>query len=93
MYSGSGISLNEHILIPSVSPTLLNSCKIIDVVYSVDVVSLVAGCHQDPKVSIPITIGTIALRNFLGENTDGVCSSCQNGEIREFFFFTFHIFL
>lgn len=82
MYSGPEISLTEHLLIPSISPTLLNSCKIIDIVYSVDVVSLVSGCHQDPRVSIPITIGTVALRDFPGES-DGVCSSCQNDEMRK----------
>lgn len=89
LYSGPGLTLNEHLLIPTVSPTLLNSCKIIDVVYSVDVVSLVSGCHQDPKVSIPITIGTIALRDFQGENSEGVCTSCQNNEMRRFLEFFF----
>lgn len=84
MYSGLGLSLNEHLLIPSISPTLLNSCKIIDVLYSVDVVSLVSGCHQDPKVTIPITIGTIALRDIQGESSNGVCASCQNVDMRMF---------
>ena len=60
--SGGDICFDAEILIPQIA-TLTNTsfCNIVEVSYEVKVKAVVAGCHRDVKVKIPIVIGTIPL--------------------------------
>lgn len=50
--------------IPSIPPTNLGTCRIIQISYDVKVEAKISGLHLNPFVVIPIKIGTIPLQNF-----------------------------
>lgn len=56
-------NLKKSLVVPSVTPTMLNISKIIDIVYSIDIIVVVSGCHRSLVLSIPVTIGTIPFRD------------------------------
>lgn len=65
----------KHILatIPvlSVPPSTLGTCKCIDISYRLKVKVVVAGWHKGLKVKVPITVGTVPLRDTpSGDNVD-----------------------
>lgn len=74
------MNLRKNLVVPSCTPTMLNVSKIIDIVYSVDIIVKVRGCHRSPVLSIPVTIGTIPFRE--GTETRFIRGSHDN-EIRE----------
>lgn len=57
------MNLKKSLVVPSVTPTMLNISKIIDIVYSIDIIVVVSGCHRSLVLSIPVTIGTIPFRD------------------------------
>lgn len=79
-YVQNTMNLKKSLIVPSVTPTMLNVSKIIDIVYSIDILVVVSGCHRSPVLSIPVTIGTIPFRD--GTETRFVRGSHDN-EIRE----------
>ena len=50
--------------IPAIPPTGLGGCRIIDVTYRLEFIVDPSGIGFDLKISMPITIGNIPLRNF-----------------------------
>lgn len=59
----NSMNFKKSLVVPSITPTMLNVSKIIDIVYSIDIIVVVSGCHQSPVLSIPVTIGTIKFRD------------------------------
>lgn len=49
--------------IPSVPPTSINSCEVIEVYYEIHVLAKVSGIHRNPIIRLPIAIGTIPFNN------------------------------
>lgn len=74
------VNLKKTLVVPPTTPTMINISKIIDVVYSVDIIVVVGGCHRSPVLSIPVTIGTIPFRD--GPETRFILGSHDN-QIRE----------
>jgi Arrestin (or S-antigen), C-terminal domain len=55
---------NVPLLIPAVAPTNLTQSKVIHQTYELIVEARVSRCLRNPKVSMPITIGTVPLRQL-----------------------------
>jgi Arrestin (or S-antigen), C-terminal domain len=49
------------LVIPPIPPTNIILCRVIQISYEVVVEAKVGGAHQNPRVRIPITIGTVPL--------------------------------
>lgn len=49
--------------IPSVPPTNIAFCRVLQVSYEIQVVACVGGIHRNPVLRLPLTIGTVPLRN------------------------------
>lgn len=75
------MNFKRSLVVPSITPTMLNVSKIIDIVYSIDIMVVVSGCHQSSVLSIPVTIGTIPFRDAI--ETRFIRGS-HDDEIREF---------
>lgn len=53
-----------NFILPSVSPTNIILCSIIQVYYVIQIVAKVGGIHFSPVVTLPVTIGTVPLQNY-----------------------------
>lgn len=70
----SGINKNDHgryeqlLPVPPLPPTNINLCHIIHITYDLKIEAAVSGIYNNLSVSMPITIGTVALniRNATG---------------------------
>jgi len=47
--------------VPPISPTNLNSCRVLTTCYQLRVLAKVTGAHRNPHMTIPITIGTVPI--------------------------------
>lgn len=55
---------DQKLLIPTIPPSNLNYCRILNVAYEVQVTAKIAGLHKNPVLKLPITIGTVPLNNI-----------------------------
>lgn len=53
-----------HLVLPSVPPTNITLCSIIQVSYIIQIVAKVGGIHFSPIVRLPVTIGTVPLQTY-----------------------------
>jgi Arrestin (or S-antigen), C-terminal domain len=53
---------SEVLVIPAVAPTNLTQSRVIHQTYTLIIEARVSGCHSNPVIYIPITIGTVPLR-------------------------------
>ncbi|XP_059610615.1 arrestin domain-containing protein 3-like [Phlebotomus argentipes] len=53
----------QHLQIPPLPPTSLTLCRVITISYEVKIEAKVSGAHLNPVVKIPVTIGTVPLRD------------------------------
>uniref|UniRef100_A0A1L8DK69 Putative arrestin domain-containing protein 3 n=1 Tax=Nyssomyia neivai TaxID=330878 RepID=A0A1L8DK69_9DIPT len=53
----------QHLQIPPLPPTSLSLCRIITVSYEVKIEAKVSGAHLNPVLKIPVTLGTVPLRD------------------------------
>uniref|UniRef100_A0A1B0GIA7 Putative signal transduction n=1 Tax=Lutzomyia longipalpis TaxID=7200 RepID=A0A1B0GIA7_LUTLO len=53
----------QHLQIPPLPPTSVSLCRIITISYEVKIEAKVSGAHLNPVVKIPITLGTVPLRD------------------------------
>ncbi|GAB0088640.1 arrestin domain-containing protein 3 [Sergentomyia squamirostris] len=53
----------QFLQIPPLPPTSLTLCRVITVSYEVKVEARVSGAHLNPVVKIPVTLGTVPLRD------------------------------
>jgi len=60
--AGGCTEFNQALLIPAVAPTNLTQSKVIHQTYELIVEARVSGCHRNLNVHIPVTIGTVPLR-------------------------------
>lgn len=78
----SGVSKNSignvelKLALPSVPPTNIAFCRIIQVSYEIHVVAKVGGIHRSPLLRLPVTIGTVPLQ--LHQYTGPVMTSSTN---------------
>lgn len=62
--------------VPPVSPTLINSCRVLNSTYQLKILAKVSGAHKNPHITMPITIGTIPFRaSAQAPNYDAVMNS------------------
>lgn len=79
--------LQHKIKVPAGPPTNFGYCKAIGIAYMLDVVAITPQMHQNVKVRVPITIGTVPLAvenifsiqslNVLGANQQEVGGTSQ----------------
>lgn len=74
-------SINSSITIPSLPPSNLQYCGIIDLVYQLQVTVEVDGAHQNMYGTLPVTIGTIPFNNMI-PMTSPPANNVPNFEIR-----------
>lgn len=55
-------NFEAQLIIPSVPPTNIAFCRVIQVSYEIHVVAKVGGIHRSPLLRLPITIGTVPLQ-------------------------------
>lgn len=58
-------TLMKKLKIPTLPPSKLDYCDIIDIKYSLDIEAVISGPHINLHVSIPITLGTIPLLTYV----------------------------
>lgn len=54
--------LKLSLVVPPLSPTNLNYCRVLTTCYQLKVLAKVTGAHKSPHINIPITLGTIPIR-------------------------------
>lgn len=52
---------DQKLLIPAVPPSNLHYCRVLNVSYEIHVTAKIAGLHQNPRIKLPIIIGTVPL--------------------------------
>ncbi|KAJ6645788.1 Arrestin domain-containing protein 17 [Pseudolycoriella hygida] len=70
--------ISVNFLVPPIPPTDLSSSNVIKVSYKLKVIALIGACHRDPKVFIPITIGTYPLRDNVAANVPAASAPEDN---------------
>lgn len=83
--------LQHSLLIPAIPPSCYSLCRIIHIMYALEVKLSVPGIHKSDKLRIPITIGTVPLTpaNIFGlhsmfvtnEETNFVNQSPQTSQV------------
>lgn len=64
LMSKSESHFQEDIQIPAIPPTIITISRVININYEIRVEARVPGVHINPVVKIPISIGTVPLRNY-----------------------------
>lgn len=63
--------------IPPVEPTNVRFCKYIHITYEVAIIAKVGGLHRSPILSMPITIGTVALSGYENRGPSSLTTTTQ----------------
>lgn len=71
---------NERLTVPSLPPSYLRNCNIIDVAYSLLIEVRIPGLHKNMNVTIPVVLGTIPIYSF----QPGAVSPSAPAAIQEF---------
>jgi Arrestin (or S-antigen), C-terminal domain len=62
--AGTTAKINQSLVIPAIAPTNLTQSKVIHQAYELIVEAEVSGCHKNPRIHIPVLIGTVPLRQL-----------------------------